>query len=211
MQQQPDTFLSPYVANLLTSVKQSVHNILVESSSPPITYQYLDERHLLLNFETIHALLVPRPPAFSPSEQQSADWFSAAVTSLRPLWAEIAAVEITPAVIAGWEAAQLLTWTRSCDDQQLAHAQLAHAQLLQEQLLQMSQLLQDPVGALETVLRWCPLLERRLGDLLSCDSFSSCGSCRPEPVPALLRDILAAPHLGHVLGTPAVTFLQVYH
>jgi hypothetical protein len=30
-----------------------------------------------------------------------------------------------------------------------------------------------------------------------------------EPVPALLRDILAAWQLEHVLGTPAVTFLQV--
>ena len=33
-------------------------------------------------------------------------------------------------------------------------------------------------------------------------------ACR-EPVPALLRDILAARQLEHVLGTPAVTFLQV--
>jgi len=63
--------------------------------------------------------------------------------------------------------------------------------------------LDDPVGVLETVLEVCPLLERGLGNILA----TACGP--GEPVPALLRDILAARQLEHVLGTPSVTFLQV--
>jgi hypothetical protein len=61
------------------------------------------------------------------------------------------------------------------------------------------------VGVLETVLEACPLLERGLGNILA----SATATWGGEPVPALLRDILAARQLEHVLGTPAVTFLQV--
>jgi hypothetical protein len=63
----------------------------------------------------------------------------------------------------------------------------------------------EPVGVLETVLEACPLLERGLGNILA----SATATWGGEPVPALLRDILAARQLEHVLGTPAVTFLQV--
>jgi hypothetical protein len=61
----------------------------------------------------------------------------------------------------------------------------------------------DPVGVVETVLEACPLLERGLGNILASATWGG------EPVPALLRDILLARQLEHVLGTPAVTFLQV--
>ena len=141
--------------------------------------KYLDD-NFLLNFDAIFARL---PPA---SADKSADWYETAVAALAPVFAQAAAVTADRcAVLAAWEAEGWLSWAR-CPRRQL------------EQLLAQ---LSDPVGVLETVLEICPVLERGLGNILAGGG--------EEPVPALLRDILAAGHLDQVLGTPAVTFLQV--
>jgi hypothetical protein len=117
---------------------------------------------------------------------KSAEWYQKAVVALAPVFAQAGALAVSAAVVADWETDDLLAWA-SCDRQQL------------EQLLTQ---LSEPVGVLETVLAVCPLLEQGLGSILAAASPG-------EPVPPLLRDILASPELAHVLGAPAVTFLQV--
>ena len=198
---QPKTFLSPYVSELVNLVTWAATDSSAQLSS------CLDDRRLL-DFGVIYGLLPPSSSAVD-NGKKSTDWYRAAVAALGPVWAEVAAAAAAaflPAVLSDCESAGLLAWA-GCDLQQL--------QKLCPQLS--PQLREDAVGVLETILGLCPLLERGLGNVLasscsSCNSFNSCSSsiCHVgEPVPALLRDILAARQLEHILGRPAVTFLQV--